>query len=129
MCIICDFVLYSGKKQKKIERRILENLHNLDNAECAVLREFFLQGRNVIRMPIDSPDVVGLRRKGIVVIAGREGEQWHAGLMFPVAISEPALAVLQPNMIGLPDPKLSDAERDRAVQKLIEARPFFCRQQ
>jgi len=113
-------------EKRKLKRKILENLHNLDSAECAVLREFFLQGRHVIRMPIDSPDVVGLRKKGIGVIAGREGEQWHAGLMFPVAISEPALAVLQPNMIGLPDPKLSDAERDHAVQKLIEARPSFC---
>lgn len=79
-----------------------------------MLREFFLQGRNVIELPFDHPTVAGLARKGVVEIAGSQGYRSLAGNVFPVTVSESAKELLTLEHVDLPtQPSEEDMQRIR----------------
>lgn len=100
----------------------LENvLSNLDHAEKAVLREFYIQGKYTIELPMDNPTVVGLRNKGIVYIAGKYGQPTLAGILMPFAIRDEARELINSDMIDLPVGELSELE----IQRIKDSRPVF----
>lgn len=105
-------------KWKKELRNVLENL---DHAEKAVLREFFIQGQYTIELPMDNPTVVGLRNKGIIYIAGEYGQRTLAGMLIPFAVNDEAGKLIDLAIVDLPAGELSDED----VQHLHDSRPDF----
>ena len=101
--------------------RLVEVLAQLDPAELAVLREFYIQEANSLKMPVDDPTVAGLRDKGVLVSVGQLGEASIAGMLFPLAISQSAKRLITGEWLGLPNREPTQEERRR----IIEARPAF----
>lgn len=100
----------------------LENvLCNLDHAEKAVIREFYIQGKYTIELPMDNPTVVGLLNKGIVYIAGKYGQHTLAGILIPFAISDEARKLINSDIINLPVGEPSKME----IQRIRDSRPDF----
>ncbi len=69
----------------KFKKGFREKLKMLDHQEQAVLREFILQGRSAIEMPIDDPTVSGLINNSILKINRQLGNAFimngtHASL-------------------------------------------------
>jgi hypothetical protein len=126
--LLINFVLWCwggikrSFKRRAAKRRAVEAVSNLDPAEQRVLREFMLQGRDVIELPLDHPTVAGLTRKGVLVLAGSQGYRSLAGSVFPVTLTESAKDLLTPDHVDLPSqPSPQDIERVRAE------RPNFMR--
>lgn len=90
-------------KATKAERdRTLQAIANLDQAEKAVLREFFVQSQHIIDLPLTHPTVSGLVHKGVLVVTTALGTRGLAGSLFPCYISDLADRNLTPEMIELP---------------------------
>jgi hypothetical protein len=102
---------------------LTEKLQSLDHSEQAVLREFYIQGKYTIDIPINDSSVVGLTNKGIVRMAGKYGEHSLSGMLFPCAITEEARKRITNQMIGLPD---GDSNQEE-LQRLKDSRPSFVR--
>lgn len=92
-----------------------EALHNLDPQEKAVLREFFVQEQNTIRLPIDHPTVAGMRTKGILLRVGQHGEGSLAGILFPLKMADDIRGQLTASMIDLPEGEPSKEQIDWVV--------------
>jgi hypothetical protein len=120
--IWCWGSLKAWRRSRKAQRLAVEAMSTLDRAEKYVLREFFLQDRNVIELPFDHPTVAGLARKGVVQIAGSQGYRSLAGSVFPVTLTESARKLLTLEQVDLPEqPSEGDLERIRGE------RPNFIR--
>lgn len=102
------------------ESEIILSLSSLDHAEKAVLREFTIQGRSSVMMPIDEPAVSGLLRKGILEQNGSIGEHRWSGFVLPIRMEEFSKQILLPSMIGIPQDPTDDQKR-----QIINARPAF----
>ena len=107
-----------GRKLRRArwQRDLAKAITRLDHTEISVLREFFIQGKQTLMLPVDEPTVAGLLRKGLVHSASTVGQQSIAGILFPVAIDSDFQDVLSPAHVGLPpsDPSPADIERVRA---------------
>ncbi len=73
-----------NRQNKKSAYRKLEEI---DPSEKAVLREFYIQNRNTIRLPFDNPIVSGLINSNILEATGTIGEGSIAGILLPFKIS------------------------------------------
>ena len=91
------------RKQKYLKAKVIAALKELDDAEKAVLREFFIQGQNTVRMPMDEPVVAGLISKGILRPVGSVGERALAGIVFPFVPSEMARPNVTLTLVDLPE--------------------------
>lgn len=108
----------------KWKGRIEGLLNALDHAEKAVLREFYIQGKYTIELPMDNSTVVGLRNKQIIYIAGKFGEYSLAGMLIPFAIRDEARKFIDPSIIGLPSGEPSESD----IEHIRELRPNFVKQ-
>lgn len=106
--------------RRSAQAQVVEAIAQLDYSEKAVLREFFLQGRHVIELPVDHPTVTGLVRKGMLHLSGTRGYRSMAGSIFPVALTGAAQNLLEAEHIDLP---LTPNEREQDV--LRNKRPNF----
>jgi hypothetical protein len=88
-----------------------------------VLREFFIQGKHVIELPVDHPTVAGLLQKGIVSLSGHQGYRGSAGSIFPVRLAKSARMLLAPVYVDLPT-NPTDAE----LEEIRAERPNFLRE-
>jgi len=104
-------------------RLVRRALADLDFAQIAVLREFFIQGQHVIELPIDHPTVVGLICRGVLQRASNAGYQDIAGRVFPVQLSAEAKEQMTRALLGLP---ANPTEED--IQRVHGERPGFMRQ-
>lgn len=72
--IIVNFVIWVFKKINyeikfhKIKKEYIERIKNLDFHEKAVLREFIINQKTSLEVPIDNPTISGLIRKNILSI-------------------------------------------------------------
>lgn len=107
------------ERLKKI-RKVEERLECLDPHEQAVLREFYIQRRDTLRLPANRAVVAGLINKGIIAVVGNMGEISVPGALFPCTITEVADAVLTPEDISLPEDPTDDE-----VRLLQRQRPDF----
>lgn len=131
--LIITFILWCGKtirqhrqqtkKKADLEASIIEAILNLDPHEQAVLREFFIQKKNTIQLPIDQHIVTGLLRKGIITIAGSSGQASLAGALFPVNLSSYAKNYINEQVVGFPEIKGKPTEEQ--IRFIIESRPRF----
>jgi len=113
--------LRGRKTHRERKERALAGLGRLDAQERAVLREFWIQGKNTIQLPVDQPTVVGLLDKGILETVGRLGERSTAGLLFPAKLSEAVDAHLTTSLVGLP---LGEPTEEEKVA-ILQSRPDF----
>jgi len=110
-----------AQSRSRLKTDILQKIKTLDSYEKAVLREFFIQGRHTIRLPIDHSVVAGLREHGILHIVGQHGQMSVVGMLFPTAISDFAKKHLTNDSIDLPGGKPSD----RDIAFIRQHRPEF----
>ena len=120
--IWCWGALKSWRRRRKAQMRAVKAITALDRAEKYVLREFFLQGRNVIELPFDHPTVAGLVRKGVVEVAGSQGYRSLAGSVFPVALTESARELLALETVDLPE-----QPTEEELERIRRERPNFIR--
>jgi len=98
-------------------------LLELDFEEIVVLREFFIQGRHVIELPVDHPTVAGLRNKRLVQVAGSTGYRDLAGSVFPVQLTREAKMLLTTAALGLPEDRTEES-----IQRIMRERPNYMSQ-
>ncbi|WP_159520610.1 superinfection exclusion B family protein [Sunxiuqinia indica] len=108
---------------RKIKRKILNEIQNLNFHEKALLREFYINGKNTLQLPIDDDTVTGLTNKHILYQASNTGFTYIHGAYFPYSITEIASKNLTHEMINLPKNLTEEDE-----QFLIENRPEWAKQ-
>lgn len=108
---------------RKWRNNLLSELRNLDHSEKAVLREFYLQGRKAIELPMDNATVASLKRKGIIYLVGNLGHFSMAGMLASFCLSQEVLNALTIDMIDLPSGRPSEKDKER----LIRSRPDFAK--
>lgn len=113
--------LLRWSSSRKWRSGLRDTVATFDAAEKAVLREFFIQGKNTLRLPVDDPAVSALRRKQILQLVGELGEGSLVGVLFPLAIHPEARAVLTAKSLDLPAGQPTDADRNR----ILDSRPPF----
>jgi len=99
----------TAKYKKQIKNSILD----LDHHEKAILREYYIQGKNTLKIPIDEPTISGLLDKRILYSVGNYGEMSIVGMLFNCSISKIARENLNNFVLELPngEPSKSDIER------------------
>lgn len=105
----------------KAKKASFERVQKLDNSEKAVLREFFLQGQNTIKLPIDHPVVAGLLNSSILSMVGSHGRMSIAGMLFSMKISEHIRKHLTYELLDLPQSQPTPKE----IEFLRNNRPEF----
>ena len=122
-----DLIAWLSRKLKKyfLRRKIRnlskERLKSLDQAEKAVLREFFIQGRNTIKLPMDHPVVAGLLSAGVLTVVGQHGKHSLAGMLFSMKIPDVLSEEFTYEMLDLPAGEPSEED----VEFIRENRPAF----
>lgn len=110
-----------SKQKKEYQSAVEEKLNRLDDFEKAVLREFYLQGKNTILLPVDDPTVAGLLQKRVLSIVSPTGEMSLVGILRSVSLSSIAESLTTPQLIGLPNGTPSQAQ----LTQIAESRPKF----
>lgn len=109
---------------KRADRKIVQTaLADLDRDEVAVLREFFIQSRHVIELPVDHPTVAGLRNKRLIRLAGASGYRDLAGSVFPVQLTEYAKSLITLDILSLPE-----SPNDQDINRIRNERPNYISQ-
>lgn len=98
----CLRLLKRRALSKKIRKKIAWGIQNLDFYERAVLREFFINDKNTLQLPLTNDTVAGLSNKGIIHLASNNGEARLDHVYFPCSISEFARKYLTYDAIDLP---------------------------
>jgi hypothetical protein len=103
-----DWILKSIEKSRakaKIKKEINEIiLGNLDEHEKTILREFSIQGKNTIQLPIDNPVVAGLSKKGFLKYVGA-AEYIRGVRVVAVMVSPAVVPFINSIIVGLPTAK------------------------
>ena len=119
LLLVNVFVWGAGQIGLKVKARIEKNsivntLRNLDPSQRALLREFYIQSRHVIELPVDHPTVAGLRLNAVLVLSSVEGYRSLAGSVFPCSLSDVAKGYITPELLQLPrQPTETEVERIR----------------
>lgn len=98
-------------------------IQNLDFEEKALLREFIIQQKNVLALPLNEPAVNNLLNAGVLVPALSAQEIKGSGRVIKLSIAIDARALLTYKVLSLPIGKLT--EEEAAVLKA--ARPDYAR--
>ena len=106
----------------RFEQELIESLHNLNNAEKAILREFILFGADVQNLPFQDSSVLALKNKGVIFLAARSAVVYGYEMEFPHQLPIGIKKMIEPDMIDLPKAlRLYDSNRE-----MFEAfRPHF----
>ncbi len=109
--------------KRTLRKMVAAALLELDFEEVVVLREFYIQGRHVIELPVDHPTVAGLRNKHLVQVAGGTGYRDLAGSVFPVQLTREAKRLLTAAALGLPEDRTEEN-----IQRILRERPNYMSQ-
>lgn len=113
-----------GRHYVRVSRKMVdEALSELDLDEISVLREFYLQGRHVIELPVDHPTVAGLRNKGLIEVAGGIGYRDLAGSIFPVQLTTNAKNSMTHELLLLPQRRTQED-----INRILSERPNYIQQ-
>lgn len=104
--------------------KALNKLTSLDSEEKAVLREFILQGRNTILLPINHPVIFALYQDGIISIVGQYGEISLAGPLYSFKITEEIKHLVPWQLFGLHGGNPTQEE----IEFIIKNRPEFIKE-
>lgn len=83
--------------KNKSYKFIVEELESLDPYEQSVIREFGIQQKKSVKMPIDNSTVAGLMSKGILKRVSNIGD----GLYFPLTLTKVADRKLKETHLGI----------------------------
>ncbi len=106
--LLSEALFYTGKtvigkiRLNRLKKASQERIRNLDESEKAVLREFFLQGQNTIKLPRDHPVVAGLIDCGILRVVGDQGRMSLSGMLYNIKISEWIRPEISSELLNMP---------------------------
>lgn len=103
---------------------ILDVLESLDSFEQSVLREFSIQQKNSVNMPIDNSTVAGLINKRILKRVSNIGD----GLFFPLSITKIAEDKLKETHFGIQKGMTEDESRELLFKSPEWAKDYFYQQ-
>jgi uncharacterized membrane protein len=106
-----------ARRRAAIEKSIRSTIDDLDYSERAVLRQFYIQGKNTIELPLDNPVVEGLLEREIIYIVGHSAKISMVGRLVSVNLSPLVSRLLNPQMLGIPSRKLMKESEVRDVNK------------
>lgn len=124
--VLINIAEWISKKSKNMfERRrffndLILEIADLDSKEKAILREFYIQDQDTIKLPVDQQNVAGLLKKRILTTVGSMGERSLAGSLFPVTIKKEVKPFITIDLIDLPE-----EPNDSQIEWLREQRPDF----
>jgi len=98
-------------------------IRRLDFEEKAVLREFIIQRKNVLALPMRELAVTNLLQSGVLVPAYETQEIKGSGRIIKLSIAVDARELLTYRVLGLPAGKLTEEE----ANQLKAARPDYAR--
>lgn len=107
--------------EQQLLERMLECLSRLDKHEQLVMREFIIQERNTIKLPLNQAVVVGLRQAGIINLVQPLIQRCHAGQVGIFTLSPVIRDYLSPELVGLPNGPVTDQDRERVFGE----RPYY----
>lgn len=113
-------LIFTKTHVKKTENYMLKTVSTLDFSEKALLREFVLQRRNVLELPLDEPTVNSLLDSGILTLTSNDTENDNKGLFI---ISKEARPFITYRSIGLSRSKMDDEQ----ISQIMQSRPGFAR--
>ncbi|OIN03815.1 superinfection exclusion B family protein [Oceanisphaera psychrotolerans] len=114
------------RKQRLMQQRLLKELLDyLDASEKAVLREFVIQRKSVIKLPVTEPAVKNLLEQGILTYAF--GEPGDAGLsaIKPLTITIAARPLLTFKVLGLNPANMTEEQKNQ----ILNNRPRYAYKQ
>jgi hypothetical protein len=119
--ILLSYTTLSNKylNKTKIER-LTKAVTCLDFSERAVLREFILQRKSVLNLPITEPTIRNLISNGILSIAN---ESLDSQGNIPVMINIDARPFITYKALGLSKGKMSEEQ----IEQIMNARPKYAR--
>jgi len=84
-------LLWKGIKKfyfrRKLKAQLIESLSKLDHYEKSIIREFYIQNKKTLQLPMDQATISGMLQSGFLTIAGSLGERSLAGMLFPIMIN------------------------------------------
>lgn len=116
-------VLKSTYTQRKLRKAIESVLSELDEREKAVLREFYIEDKRTLVLPVEHPVVEGLISEGILEVVGSRPLVWDRGRgyrRFSVRIGSEVSRYLSPEMLGMPS-----EPTEEELRELSRRRPDF----
>lgn len=102
---------------------ILKEINQLGFHEKALLREFYINGKDALQLPFDNDTVVALVNKHILYQASSTGFTYLHGVYFTYAITEFAKENLTLEAIDLPS---SPTEEDK--NRILNERPVWAKE-
>jgi len=123
---VCTYSI-SGVTKYYAQQRLLarrnQMIRQLDFEEKALLREFIIQRKTVLSLPLTEPAVSNLLASGVLAPAFETQEIKGSSRIIKLSIAIEAREKLTHQVIGLPTGKLTEAEAD----VLKAARPKYAR--
>jgi hypothetical protein len=107
---------------KKINESILKDINYLNFHEKALLREFYINVKSTLDLPINDDTVTGLINKHIIYQASNTGFTYIHGAYFPFSITKFASEKLTLQMLDLPN---NPTEQEKF--KILAERPNWAK--
>ena len=107
------------KIKKELEKNILKELTRLTQHEKALLREFFINNKDALQLPMDNDTVTGLQIKSIIYQVSPTGFTYLHGAYFTYSITDFAKENLTNETLGIPD-SMSEDDKSRILNERPE---------
>ena len=114
-------VIYIKIKFKKIKSKITEKLKTLTYIEQYFLREFFIQGKDVIEAPMECTELTSLYNKNIIEFASKNIRSFISGNYASILINPLVKNKITYKHVGLSHGELTPQQ----IQKIKSERPDF----
>lgn len=120
--VVTFFTAISSKKNaKKLQQRVMNAVESLDFAERALLREYVLQRKSVLNLPVNEPTVRNLVDEGVLRIVNvTDNDNYKADII----ISKEARPYVTYKAIGLTLGKMTEEQ----VSQIMSARPTYAKE-
>ncbi|XOV67587.1 MAG: super-infection exclusion protein B [Fluviicola sp.] len=117
--------IVTNKLIKKRKSEIEEHIRTLTFHEVALLREFYIQGKDTISIPYSDETVIALQNKGIICVAANSAFV-GIDMGYPFSMTNYARGIITPRILRLPQ---SDAEVTQQIRhKLWQERPGWAKE-
>lgn len=122
--MLFQYVFY--RKQRLMQQKLLKELLDyLDANERAVLREFVIQRKSVIKLPVTEPAVKNLLEQGILTYAFGEPGETGLNAIKPLMISITARPLLTFKVLGLNPASMTEEQKNL----IMNTRPKYAYKQ
>jgi len=111
--------LYLAERSEK--GKLEQMIQQLDFSERAVLREFILQRKSVIKLPITEPAVKNLLEAGVLTYAYGQPLNEDDTLIKALMIALPARPYITYRALGISKGKMSEEQ----IEQILNSRPKF----